>query len=130
MPSLDKSPGDTLSLTGFAGNSPLNEPTEEFLPSIVMVPFFGTRPVQMILPERVPAAAGATVGGGGPGDGCASVFNAGATGFSIGGGGKFCCATPWGSGGGRKPARGGSSNAAFPGRSIVSRTETSFDCRA
>src|SRR5437879_400391 len=93
MPSLDKSPGDTLSLTGFAGNSPLNEPTEEFLPSIVMVPFFGTRPVQMILPERVPAAAGATVGGGGPGDGCASVFNAGATGFSIGGAGKLCCST-------------------------------------
>src|SRR5882762_2819302 len=70
MPSLDKSPGDTLSLTGFAGNSPLNVPTDEFLPSIVMVPFFGTRPVQMILPERGPAAAAATVGGGGSGDGC------------------------------------------------------------
>src|SRR5947207_9943151 len=87
MPSLDKSPGDTLSLTGFAGSSPLNVPTEEFLPSIAMVPFFCTRPVQMILPECGPAGAV----GGGTGDGCPSVLDGGAIGFSVGGAGKLCC---------------------------------------
>src|SRR5713226_2740277 len=88
MPSLDKSPGDTLNLTGFAGSSPLKVPAEEFLPSIAMVPFFCTRPVQMILPERGPEA-GVALGDGG--DACASAFDAGTTGFSIGGAGKLCC---------------------------------------
>src|ERR1700730_16226691 len=50
MPSLDRSPGETLNFTGRRGNSPINVPVEQFLPLIFNVWFFCRRPIQRSRP--------------------------------------------------------------------------------
>src|SRR4029077_11905535 len=59
MPSLDKSPGETLNFTGLPGSCPIRVPVEQDFPLMATSWFLCRRPIQMILPEGEIAAGGA-----------------------------------------------------------------------
>src|ERR1700730_9853688 len=86
MPSLDRSPGETLNFTGRRGNSPINVPVEQFLPVIFNVWFFCSRPIHRSLPAAGAVGtlwAAATRA-------CVSEVGGAAAGGGAGAGGRCC----------------------------------------